>query len=112
MTADQNAAYWNLSKNATLLSNVKKSATRTFPPRRYAEVLRVLQGSQSPLTGHAGSFMIRNPHNSTPRTMRGCTFCDWADPIERPAPRAPLAIRLYAWALVVAAVGLAAWRLA
>ena len=56
--------------------------------------------------------MIRNPHNSTPSTMRDCTFCDWADPIERPAPRATLVIRLYVWALVVAAVGLAAWRLA
>lgn len=51
--------------------------------------------------------MTRNPHDSTPRTMR-----DWADPIERPAPRAPLAIRLYVWALVVAAVGTVAWRLA
>ena len=55
--------------------------------------------------------MTRNPHNSTPRTTRDCTFCDWADPIERPAPHAPLAIRLYVWALVAAAVGLAAWRL-
>ena len=54
--------------------------------------------------------MTRNPHNSTPRTMRDCTFCDWADPIERPAPRAPLAIRLYVWALVVAAVGLVTYR--
>ena len=24
--------------------------------------------------------MTRNPHNSTPRTMRDCTFCDWAGP--------------------------------
>lgn len=31
--------------------------------------------------------MIRNPNHSTPRTLRDCTFCDWADPIERPAPR-------------------------
>ena len=49
--------------------------------------------------------MIRNPHNSTPRTMR-----DWADPIERPAPRTPLAIRLYVWVLVAAAVGLVVYR--
>ena len=54
--------------------------------------------------------MTRNPNNSTPRTLRDGTFCDWADPIERPAPRAPLAIRLYVWALVVAAVAMVAWR--
>lgn len=29
---------------------------------------------------------------------------------QRPAPRTPLVIRLYVWALVVAAVGLAAYR--
>ena len=54
----------------------------------------------------------RNPHAAAPRTMRDGTFCDWADPIERPAPRAPLAIRLYVWGLAVAAVGTAVWRLA
>ena len=54
----------------------------------------------------------RNPDGLSPRTMRDCTFCDWADPIERPALRAPLAIRLYVWALVVAAVGTVVWRLA
>ena len=54
----------------------------------------------------------RNPNAISPRTLRDCTFCDWADPIERPAPRAPLAIRLYVWVLVVAAVGTVAWRLA
>lgn len=54
--------------------------------------------------------MTRNPHNSTPRTLRDCTFCDWADPIERPAARAPLAIRLYVWVLVVAAVVLIVYR--
>lgn len=31
--------------------------------------------------------MIRNPNAASPRTPRDCTFCDWADPIERPAPR-------------------------
>ena len=56
--------------------------------------------------------MIRNPHNSTPRTLRDCTFCDWADPIERPAPRAPLAIRLYVWGLCAAALFTLVWRLA
>ena len=56
--------------------------------------------------------MIRNPHNSTPRTMRDCTFQDWADPIERPAPRAPLAIRLYVWALCAAAFVTLVWGLA
>lgn len=55
-------------------------------------------------------MMPRNPNGQTPRTLRDGTFCDWADPIERPAPRAPLAIRLYVWVLVVAAVGLAAYR--
>ena len=54
----------------------------------------------------------RNPDGLSPRSMRDCTFCDWADPIGRPAPRAPLAIRLYVWALVVAAVGTVVWRLA
>lgn len=54
--------------------------------------------------------MIRNPNAASPRTLRDCTFCDWADPIERPAPRAPLAIRLYVWVLVVAAVGLVIYR--
>ena len=49
----------------------------------------------------------RNPNGMSPRTMR-----DWADPIERPAPRAPLAIRLYVWVLVVAAVATVVWRLA
>lgn len=52
----------------------------------------------------------RNPNATCPRTLRDCTFCDWADPIERPAPRAPLVIRLYVWALVVAAVGLVVHR--
>ena len=56
--------------------------------------------------------MTRNPNGLTPRTLRDCTFCAWADPYECPAPRAPLAIRLYVWALVVAAVGTAVWRLA
>ena len=54
----------------------------------------------------------RNPNGATPRTLRGSTFCDWADPIERPAPRAPLVIRLYVWALVVAAIATVVWRLA
>ena len=31
--------------------------------------------------------MIRNPNAASPRTLRDCTFCDWADPIERPARR-------------------------
>ena len=52
----------------------------------------------------------RNPNGLSPRTMRDCTFCDWADPIERPAPRAPQVIRLYVWALVVAAIGLVIYR--
>lgn len=56
--------------------------------------------------------MIRNPNAAAPRTMRDCTFQDWADPIERPAPRAPLVIRLYVWVLCVAAVATAIWRLA
>ena len=54
--------------------------------------------------------MIRNPNAASPRTPRDCTFCDWADPIERPAARAPLAIRLYVWVLVVAAVVLIVYR--
>ncbi len=56
--------------------------------------------------------MIRNPNAASPRMLRDCTFCDWADPIQRPAPRAPLVIRLYVWALCAAAVATAIWRLA
>ena len=52
----------------------------------------------------------RNPNGLTPRTTRDCTFCDWADPIERPAPVTPLVIRLYVWALVVVAVGAVIYR--
>lgn len=45
--------------------------------------------------------MIRNPNAASPRTMRDCTFQDWADPIERPAPR----IQTWPyWLLVAAAV--------
>ena len=54
--------------------------------------------------------MIRNPRTSTPRTIRDCTFQDWADPIERPAEPAHWSIRLYVWGLVVAAVGLLVYR--
>lgn len=54
--------------------------------------------------------MTRNPNAASPRTLRDCTFCDWADPIERPAPRDPLVIRLYVWVLVAAAVGLIVYR--
>lgn len=47
--------------------------------------------------------MIRNPNAASPRTLRDCTFCDWADPIERPAPRC----RAWPyWLLVVVAIGL------
>ena len=56
--------------------------------------------------------MIRNPNGATPRTMRDCTFCDWADPIERPAPRAPLVTGLYVWGLCAAALFTLVWRLA
>lgn len=52
----------------------------------------------------------RNPNGLSPRTMRDCTFCDWADPIERPTPRAPLVVRLYVWALCLATVGLLIYR--
>ncbi|MEG1040569.1 MAG: hypothetical protein RSE94_11710 [Pseudomonas sp.] len=55
--------------------------------------------------------MQRNPNGQTPRTLRDCTFSAWADPFERPAPRIPLAIRLYVWVLVVAAVGLIVYRI-
>ena len=54
--------------------------------------------------------MIRNPNASSPRTLRDCTFCDWADPIERPAEPAHWSIRLYVWGLVAAAVGLLVYR--
>ena len=48
--------------------------------------------------------MIRNPHAASPRTMRDCTFQDWADPIERPAEPAHWSIRLYVWVLCLAAI--------
>ena len=53
---------------------------------------------------------MKASYYTTPRTIRDCTFSDWADPIQRPAPRAPLAIRLYVGVLVVAAVGLVVYR--
>lgn len=57
--------------------------------------------------------MTRNPHAAAaPRTMRDCTFQDWADPIERPAPAAHWSIRLYVLALCLAAVAVTVWRLA
>jgi len=47
--------------------------------------------------------MIRNPNAASPRTLRDCTFCDWADPIERPAPR----YRTWPyWLLIAVAIGL------
>lgn len=47
--------------------------------------------------------MIRNPNAASPRTLRDCTFCDWADPIERPAPR----YRTWPyWLLCLVAIGL------
>lgn len=55
--------------------------------------------------------MIHNPNAASPRTLRDCTFCDWADPIERPAPAAHWSIRLYVWALCAAALVTVAWRL-
>lgn len=54
--------------------------------------------------------MIRNPNGRTPRTERDCTFCAWADPIERPAPRQPLIITVYVTLLCVAAVGVLIWK--
>lgn len=41
--------------------------------------------------------MIRNPNHSTPRTLRDCTFCDWADPIHRPARGPGIYWRLINW---------------
>ena len=77
---------------------------------RYCAVSRYCDMLRYRLTGE--TTMTRNPHTSTPRTMRDCTFQDWADPIERPAEPSHRSIGLYVWALVVAAVGTVVWRLA
>lgn len=51
--------------------------------------------------------MQRNPNGATPRTMRDCTFCEWADPIETPRDRwAPVA---WTCVLVAAALGVVVW---
>lgn len=55
--------------------------------------------------------MTRNPNNLSPRSMRDCTFQDWADPIERPAPRQSMAMTLYVSTLCIAAVGALVWGL-
>jgi hypothetical protein len=53
----------------------------------------------------------RNPNGSTPRTLRDGTFCDWADPFERPEPEdAALTFGLFCALIVVAAVGVLLWR--
>lgn len=54
----------------------------------------------------------RNPNGLSPRQQRDCTFQEWADPIERPAPRhrygwAPV---VFAWLLAIAAAGLVVWK--
>ena len=54
--------------------------------------------------------MNRNPNHLTPRTMRDCTFCDWADPLERPEPDTPDIVYAYVALLVVAAIGLCIYR--
>lgn len=54
--------------------------------------------------------MNRNPNNLSPRTMRDCTFQDWADPIERPAHRGHWAPVVLAWLIAAAAAGVIVWR--
>lgn len=52
--------------------------------------------------------MQRNPNGATPRTMRDCTFCEWADPIEKPRDHwAPV---VCAWLLAASAAALIVWR--
>lgn len=52
--------------------------------------------------------MQRNPNGVTPRTMRDCTFCDWADPIEKPRDHgAPVA---WTCVLIAAALALVMWK--
>lgn len=53
--------------------------------------------------------MNRNPNGMLPRQMRDCTFQDWADPIERPAPKQSMAMTMYVSTLCIAAVGAIVW---
>ena len=53
--------------------------------------------------------MTRNPNNLSPRSIRDCTFQDWADPIERPAPKQSMVITIYVTMLCIAAVGALVW---
>ena len=56
-------------------------------------------------------MISRNPNGATPRTMSDCTFCDWADPLERPiAEKTPRIIKAYLVILVIAAAAAAIWR--
>lgn len=48
--------------------------------------------------------MNRNPNGMLPRQMRDCTFQDWADPIERPAPKQSGVVTVYVTLLCIAAV--------
>lgn len=54
--------------------------------------------------------MNRNPNNLGPRTLRDCTFQDWADPIERPAPKQAGIVTVYVTLLCIAAVAAVIWR--
>lgn len=55
--------------------------------------------------------MQRNPNGATPRTMRDCTFCEWADPVERfEKPRDHWAPVAWTCVLVAAALALVMWK--
>lgn len=53
--------------------------------------------------------MNRNPNQLGPRTLRDCTFQDWADPIERPKDKTHPVMFWYVVALCVAAAAVIVW---
>ena len=55
---------------------------------------------------------MKPSHTTTPRTLSDTVFIINADPIERPETGSPIVIKLYVWALCIAAVLVAALRLA
>lgn len=56
--------------------------------------------------------MNRNPNNRSPRQLRDCTFQDWADPIERPAPKTGILWVLASWVFAIIAMLMFVWGIA
>lgn len=52
---------------------------------------------------------MKQSNFESPRQMRDCTFQDWADPIERPAPKQSISMTAYVALLCVASVCVFVW---